>query len=159
MHTNQVAPFKQIELIGVFLGGTIIYQAQVEKLFDRAKHSEDWQSFTEALFIYNTEIGRHRFRKFYDEITSTTTATRLHKTLTKGIVDEAVALRKPNGIFKESEEERDRFLIETQIPDSIPLLIRDTNKVSNSVKVGDSIYAQMSLHISKKTFAFNLIEK
>lgn len=70
-----------------------------------------------------------------------------------------MALRKLNGIFKESEEERDRFLIETQIPDSIPLLIRDTNKVSNSVKVGDSIYAQMSLHISKKTFALNLIEK
>ena len=84
-------------------------RSKTRALFNRAKRDGNSKIYTDALTKYNKEIRkakRNNFIKFYEDISDTRSAARLHKVLAKDNTETTVPLKNSDGIFTENEEQK-----------------------------------------------------
>jgi ribonuclease HI len=96
-------------------------RAEARRLFNRAKRTGDWQTYTEALTEYNKgirEAKRRNFRAFCESISEAPETARLYKAMAKDTAVTLRTLKKPDGGFTENEEQTALLLLETHFPGS-----------------------------------------
>lgn len=110
MHTNRVVLFNRIKVVGMHLGGMIIWlKIRYVNAFNKANCTGNWKSYAEKLTAYNKAIRkakRNSFRNFCEEIDSIPAVARLHTVFGNGRVDMRMALRKPDQTRPLSEMEK-----------------------------------------------------
>lgn len=92
------------------------------RLFNRAKINKDWDSYKKALTEFNRELRRAKrtsWRKFCEEIHSTSHLAKIHKILSKMPPSHLGLLKRPDGTFTETAEETLELLAQTHFPGSI----------------------------------------
>ena len=94
---------------------------KTRKLFNTAKRNGNWEEYKKTLTLYNIEIKkakRKSFQEFCASIESTTEAARIYKAFGADFKHNHVNLKKANGEYTESENERARLLLQTHFPGS-----------------------------------------
>nr|AMS38365.1 hypothetical protein [Bactrocera tryoni] len=95
---------------------------KVRSLFNKAKRTGVWEEYRSYLTLYNKEIRSAKqasFRRFCENVTSTPEAARLHKALARGTTDAVLAIKRGDGTFTTSAEDRATELLRAHFPETI----------------------------------------
>lgn len=106
---------------------------RVRKLFNRAKHSNEWNNYRQALTNYNNELRRSKrltWRTNCGNIEDIPTAARLHKVLAKEQSNEIGLLLKSDGSYTSGRKESLETLLQVHFPGCT---VCDTNTITNPI--------------------------
>ncbi|XP_050340320.1 uncharacterized protein LOC126766612, partial [Bactrocera neohumeralis] len=95
---------------------------RVPRLFNKAKRTGDWEEYKQNLTTYNKELKlakTNSFRKFYDSVSSTPEAAQLLKALSRGKTDTVLSIKRQDGIYTTSAEERAETLLQAHFPETV----------------------------------------
>lgn len=96
---------------------------QVRKLFNRAKRTGNWTEYETQRREYSKairEAKRADYRKFCEEIQETPEAARLYRAYSKDKGIRNLALKRADGKYTETEEEKAILLLQAHFPGSKP---------------------------------------
>ena len=96
-------------------------RTKTRKLFNYAKREGNWEEYKRTLTLYNIEIRKAKRKSFQDfcaSIETTTEAARIYKAFSGDYKQNHVNLKKANGEYTESEDERIHLLLQTHFPGS-----------------------------------------
>jgi hypothetical protein len=130
------------------------------KLFNRAKTTQDWDSYRRALTEYNKALRkakRSTWRDFCGKVNDTPTVARLHKILEKDHSNGIGELKKPNGEFTQSEDETLQLLLETHFPGCMTTNeddeLQGVNRPRTQVrKLANKLFTQEKVEWAVKSF-------
>ncbi|XP_047987120.1 uncharacterized protein LOC125226978 [Leguminivora glycinivorella] len=94
-------------------------RGKTRKLFNRAKRTNDWETYRKALNEYSKEIRKAKrasWRRFCEEIENTPQGARLHRLLSKTRTSQVGLLKRQDGSYTVSEMETLELLVETHFP-------------------------------------------
>ncbi|XP_048002425.1 uncharacterized protein LOC125238967 [Leguminivora glycinivorella] len=109
-------------------------RGKTRKLFNRAKRTNDWETYRKALNEYSKEIRKAKrasWRRFCEEIENTPQGARLHRLLSKARTSQVGLLKRQDGSYTTNELETLELLVETHFPGAA---------LSNSSRVSESLH-------------------